>query len=203
MAEKWNPGARANAAGAGENAVNAKEAGTHNVAQDAADANFAVALELARQGLPLFPCGPDKRPLLRWKEAATADIEAVAAMWRQSPGALVGLLCGQHSGVYVLDADTDRATGERIGGQSLAALGFGHLLTDACQPRVRTPSGGVHPYFRYSGEGLGNTAGKLGPKLDTRGDSGYIVAPGTVAPAGRYAPENPIDWCALPPCRTP
>jgi hypothetical protein len=103
-----------------------------------------VALSLARAGLPVFPCGPDKRPLVRWKEAATCDPEAVAELWRRHPGALVGLPCGARSGLFVLDLDTDRATGERIGERGLAALRLGHLLTDPAHPRVRTPSGGRH-----------------------------------------------------------
>jgi hypothetical protein len=85
----------------------------------------------------------------------------------------------------VLDLDIDRGTGERIGERSLAALGFGHLLTDTRQPRVRTPSGGLHLLFAHPGEGTGTTAGRLGPKIDTRGDGGYVIGPGTVAPAGR------------------
>jgi hypothetical protein len=158
-----------------------------------------VAVELARQGLPTFPCGPDKRPLVRWKEAATADIEAVRALWRQHPGALVGLPCGQRSGLFVLDLDVCPETGERIGEQSLAALGLSHLLTDSAQPNVRTPSGGLHLLFAHPGEGFKNSVGRLGPWLDVRTEGGFIVAPGTVAPAGTYAPETPIDWHALPP----
>jgi len=44
---------------------------------------------------------------------------------------------------------------------------------------------------------LGNTSNKLGPKIDTRGNGGYVIAPGSVTPAGAYAlltgqmtPEN-------------
>jgi hypothetical protein len=198
MAETKGHGAWANAAGAGR-AFQASTISTANIARRDGDANLAVALELARQGLPVFPCGQDKRPLLRWKEAATCDPEAVLELWRQFPGALVGLPCGARSGLFVLDLDTDRATGAPIGEQSLAALGLSHLLTDARQPRVRTPSGGLHLLFRHPGPNFNNTAGKLGPKLDTRGEGGFVVAPNTVAPAGRYTSEGPIAWGALPP----
>jgi hypothetical protein len=198
MAGIENPGALAGAAGAG-NAFHATAVRIPKIAQGEADENLRVALELALQGLPVFPCGPDKRPLVRWKEVATCDPEVLRELWRQHPGALVGLPCGGRSGLFVVDLDTDRATGERTGEASLRAPGLGHLLHDARQPRVRTPSGGVHLLFRHPGPGFGNTAGKFGPKIDTRGDGGYIIAPGTAAPAGRYTPEGPIAWDALPP----
>jgi len=164
-----------------------------------AKGNGQVALDLARAGLPVFPCGPDKRPLVKWKEAATADPATVAGWWRQHPAALVGLPTGARSGVYAADCDIDRETGETVGEASLAALGCGVLLTDPAQPRVRTASGGRHLLFAHPGEGFGNTASKLGPKLDTRGDGGFIIAAGSTGPAGRYTAETAIDWHALPP----
>jgi hypothetical protein len=163
------------------------------------DDNRDVALELARQGLPVFPCAPDKRPLIRWKEAIGAGLEDVADFWDRRPGALVGLPCGGASGLFVVDLDVDKATGERIGEASLRALGFGRLLTDPAQPRVRTPSGGLHLLFRHPGPGFGNTVAKLGPGIDTRSDNGYVIAPGTVTPKDRYTPETAIDWRGLPP----
>lgn len=137
--------------------------------------------------------------MVRWTGRATSDVAALETLWREFLGVLAGPPCGAASNVFVLDLDTDRATGEAVGGASLRALGFGHLATDASQPRVRAPSGGLHLLFRHPGEGFGNTAGKLGPKRDTRGDGGDVSAPGTVAPAGTSRPEAPRDWHALPP----
>jgi putative DNA primase/helicase len=170
-----------------------------DIARAARDDNRDVALALARQGLPVFPCDVSKRPLVRWTETATAEPEAVAELWRRHPAALVGLPCGAASGLFVLDADVDRATGERIGEQSLAALGLGHLLTDARQPRVRTPSGGLHLLFAHPGPGFKNSVGRLGPGLDVRTEGGYVVAAGSTGPAGTYRAETPIDWRNLPP----
>jgi putative DNA primase/helicase len=192
-----SPGARAGATG--DNALKKASAHFRNVAQDRRDNNRDMALSLARAGLPVFPCAPDKRPLVRWKDIAGAGLADVADFWQRHPGAMVGLPTGAASGVYVVDLDVDKATGERIGEASLEALGIGHLLTDPAQPRVRTPSGGLHLLFRHPGPGFGNTAGKLGPKIDTRGEAGYVIAPGTVTPKGRYTPEASIDWRNLPP----
>jgi hypothetical protein len=52
---------------------------------------------------------------------------------------------------------------------------------------VTTPSGGQHLYYRQpAGIGLGNTAGRLGWKIDTRGHGGYVVGAGSVIHGQRY-----------------
>jgi hypothetical protein len=146
-----------------------------------------VAASWARAGFPVFPCGPDKKPLTpHGFKDATADLDAVAAYWQAYPRALVGLPTGDTSGLFVVDLDTDRGTGEAIGEASLAALGLSHLIGTV--PTVATPSGGRHLYFRACG--LGSTTNKLGPKIDTRGNGGYIIAPGSVTPAGAYVLLN-------------
>lgn len=146
-----------------------------------------VAMNLARAGFPVFPCGADKKPLtVHGFKDASIDLGTVAAFWRAHPRALAGVPTGAASGLFVVDLDTDRETGEAIGEASLAALGFADLICTV--PTVATPSGGRHLYFRDCS--LGNTTGKLGPKIDTRGNGGYVIAPGSVAPAGGYALMN-------------
>ena len=51
---------------------------------------------------------------------------------------------------------------------------------------VRTPSGGLHLYFTAPDKSLGNTVGKLGRQIDTRGVGGYVVGPGSVCRTGYY-----------------
>src|SRR5262249_55897398 len=49
---------------------------------------------------------------------------------------------------------------------------------------------GCHLYFKNNRLPIGNTAGKLGPGIDVRGDGGYVVGAGSVHPSGhvyRYA----------------
>ncbi len=90
----------------------------------------------------------------------------------------VGLRTGQASGLFVLDVDSG-------GDESLAALGA--LPTTYT---VRTGSGGRHYYFRMpEGEPLGNSAGRLGKGLDTRGEGGFVVAPPSVSARGAYSVE--------------
>lgn len=146
-----------------------------------------VAMNLARAGFPVFPCGADKKPLtVHGFKDASIDLGTVSAFWRAHPRALAGVPTGAASGLFVVDLDTDRETGEAIGEASLAALGFADLICTV--PTVATPSGGRHLYFRDCS--LGNTTGKLGRKIDTRGNGGYVIAPGSVAPAGAYRLMN-------------
>lgn len=154
-----------------------------------------IAMDFARMGFPVFPCGPDKRPLTRngFKDA-TADIDAVAAFWRDHPSAMIGLQTGSASGLFVVDLDIEKITGKALGETTLAALGLSDLWNTV--PSVRTPSGGWHLYFRDAG--LGCTTKRIGAGVDTRGEGGYIIAPGSVAPGGAYVLNNgPITLATL------
>ena len=159
-----------------------------------------VALSLARAGIPVFPCRPDKKPCTAngFKDATT-DPSKVAAFWQANPRAMVGVPTGQASGLFVVDLDTEKDTGEALGEATLAVLGLSHLLIG---PGAKTPSGGRHLYFRADGlaEGLRNTVKLVGPGIDTRGDGGYVIAPGSTAPAGAYVACNGfLTPATLPP----
>jgi hypothetical protein len=47
---------------------------------------------------------------------------------------------------------------------------------------VRTGTGGIHVYFKYEGDDISISAGKLGPGLDIRATGGYVVAPPSIHP---------------------
>jgi len=161
--------------------------------------NADVALALAKSGQRVFPCDARKRPMAKWTTEASSDPEIVEQFWARAPDALVGLVTGISSGILVVDLDVDRETGEARGEESLEAIGLGRLLTDPSLVRVRTPSGGLHLYFAMPDAPLRNSVGRLAPGIDTRGEGGYVIAPGSVGPAGAYRPECEIDWRALPP----
>ncbi len=161
-----------------------------------------VAASWARAGFPVFPCRhvPEewrgelkkaKTPLTdHGFKDATTDLQTIADWWRRFPHALVGLATGSASGLFVVDLDIDKTTGETTGEASLAALGLSHLIGTV--PTVATPSGGFHLYFRDCGFRC-ITADKspiLGAGIDTRGDGGYIIAPGSVTPQGAYSLIN-------------
>jgi hypothetical protein len=79
----------------------------------------------------------------------------------------------------VLDVDTQHG-----GASTLKALAKEHgKLPETAQ--VLTGGGGAHAYFQHPGVEVRNSAGKLGPGLDIRGDGGYIIAPPSVHENGR------------------
>ena len=60
---------------------------------------------------------------------------------------------------------------------------------------------GRHLYFRTPEVPVRNTASKIAPGIDTRGDGGYVLAPPSIHPSGRrYAwsvdAANVITDCA-------
>ena len=124
--------------------------------------------------MPVFPCEPGGKRPLTYNGFWDASLEAarVEAWWGRWPAANLGVPTGERSGLLVLDVDP--ASG---GLESLAALEREHgPLPETA--RARTGGGGTHVFFSYpAGEVVRNSAGKLGPGLDVRGEGGYVVVP--------------------------
>lgn len=156
--------------------------------------NEQVAKSFADAGLPVFPCRAQdegdklaKSPLtFDGFKSATTDLSQIAAWWERHPTAVVGIPTGSVSGISVLDGDIDRSTGEAIGERQLGDLGL-------CSPlavKVRTQSGGVQFLFAHV-EGAKTSSHQVATNVDTRGEGGYIIAPGSVmANGGCYQYEG-------------
>lgn len=147
------------------------------------------ALALAADGMPVFPCRSDKRPLTAhgFKDATT-DQAQVRQWWSEWPHALPGVPTGEPSGLFVLDVD------RRPGADGFETLEANSWSINGTRAH-RTQSGGMHYLFRYPKDGgLGISAGKLGPGLDTRGDGGYVIW----WPAKGLDVSNPDSLDALP-----
>jgi len=178
--------------------------------------------------------------------AATLDFARIEQWWGANPGFGVGISCGP-AGLLVVDIDAherqlpdrDRLlpgiaisdsidlTGLANGFHTLGVLAALHGVTspadDETTLRVRTPSGGLHVWYRaHSGHrwqcSTGSGARALAWQVDVRAHGGYIIAPGTVTDAGLYEPVGiarepaPLpDWLArelertghLPPAYVP
>jgi len=139
-----------------------------------------------RNGLPVFPCARGgKKPLTPHgcKDAAT-DLRQVEAWAGTHPGCNWGAAMGR--GVVALDIDCKHGND---GGDALRRLVDAHgplppTLTNA------TPNRGQHRLFRVA-HIVKNSASKLAPGLDVRGDGGYIVIPPSSLRAGVYEWQDP------------
>lgn len=161
----------------------------------------AAALRYAATGWPVFLLSRTKQPLALCKPchklkterqphdpagcghltchgfyAATLDPRRIRAMFIEAPSGLLAIRTGALSRLVVVDVDgpTGRASLTR-------------LITDGLIPptrHVRTGGGGFHLYYRHPGGGarFTNSAKKLAPGIDVRGDGGYVVAAPSVHP---------------------
>jgi hypothetical protein len=144
--------------------------------------NRTVALKLAAAGVAVFPCNDEKRPLCKWRDESTTKESAVRAFWKTFPTAIVGVDLAK-AGLFVVDADRHNA--DKDGVTAWQALLAENDAADDRPPIVATPRNGLHYVYRQpEGGALGNSADKLAPGVDTRGEGGYIVAPGSVRQDG-------------------
>ncbi|MFG2299680.1 bifunctional DNA primase/polymerase [Actinacidiphila glaucinigra] len=124
----------------------------------------------------------------KWEQRATTDPDRIRAAWSHRPFN-VGIATGP-SGLLVVDLDVSKDNSSAdapSGAATFKALceRAGHGVPDTY--RVRTASGGEHLYFTTPpGVRLANTAGTVGPLVDTRAWGGYVVAAGSETYAGRY-----------------
>jgi hypothetical protein len=137
------------------------------------------ALALARKGLRVFPCVvAGKQPATAHGcKDATVDPSVISAWWRQLPDANIGVATGAASGIFVVDVDGLDAEAE------LRKLEVQHGALPATIEVITAR--GRHIYLRMPGAVVRNTAGKIAPGIDTRGDGGYVLAPPSVHPSGR------------------
>jgi zinc D-Ala-D-Ala carboxypeptidase len=131
-----------------------------------------AALALARAGIPVFPTGRDKRPRVRWRDMATTNPQTITRWWEDWPDCVPGVPMGAASGLFAVDADVDRETGERVGEKTLCELG---VDVGGYAHRASTPSGGLHLFYRWEPDWPKNSVKRL-PGVDTRSDGGFVVA---------------------------
>lgn len=110
---------------------------------------------------------------------ATRDLDAVAGWWRRWPDANIAVATGTMSGIWVLDVDPGHGGLETI---EALEVEHGELAPTWC---TETGGDGLHLWFRLGNAVVRNSAGRLGPGLDVRGEGGYVVAPPSRHRSGR------------------
>jgi hypothetical protein len=176
------------------------------------------------------PCLAQGRPCHGF-HAATTNIKYIDAWWGNNPAAGVGVACGP-ANLVVIDVDAHSAAipdrGRLLPGIAIhdavnldgLASGFDTLAllaafrrqpnpaSDDATLRVRTPSGGLHIWYRNPDTDVrfrcstgSSPKVALAWQVDIRAEGGYIVAPTTATDRGVYTPEGPArvparlpDW---------
>ena len=131
---------------------------------------------------------PGKHPhIWDWVNAATSDRRTIREWWTRWPNANIGGATGE---LLVVDIDPKKG-----GRASLARL----EAQDGPLPstwRSQTGGDGAHIFFCQPTDEppLGNSTGRLGPGLDTRGAGGYVVLP-----PSRHVSGQRYRWTATGP----
>jgi len=127
-------------------------------------------------GCPVFACDGQKRPLTEhgFKDA-TQDATLIRRMFAAPAATMIGMPTGEVTKLIVVDVDVKNGA---QGGAWLDANSHRMPQTRT----IKTASGGLHIYFRWT-RPTRNSASKIAPGIDVRGDGGYVI----VAPSPGYA----------------
>ena len=170
--------------------------------------NFNIANFLLRNGLGVFPlfsiregkctCGrpscqsPGKHPYFRknWKKAATCEQEKVKSWFEMGNKYNYAVATGKWSSdsekfLVVIDVDAPV-----------------HQILETLPPTFsyQTGSGGHH-FWYWSSFPIANSVSKLAPKVDVRGENGYVVVPPSKHVSGRdyvLHPNSKLEIATLP-----
>ncbi len=154
-----------------------------------------TALEYAGRGLSIIPCRPDKKPFIAWQRYQTkrATPAEIREWWAKWPTAMIGIVTGPISNLFVIDCDTEAGHAE------IEALLPEALVT----PIARTPRGGWHMYFLFP-EDIHLTIGAgIRPGIDFRGAGGYVIAPTSRSEKGVYQWQAELSFFDVPPAALP
>lgn len=148
-------------------------------------ADAAIAL-----GFPVFSCDANKRPLTdHGFKDATTDPAAIRRMFSDPRAVMIGMPTGEITGVVVVDVDMKPG---QQGGAWLDANSHRMPQTRT----IRTGTGGLHLWFHWPNQRVKNSASKIAPNIDVRGDGGYVIVPPSIgyAIADNAAVADIPDW---------
>ncbi len=147
-----------------------------------------AALDLYQHGLAVLPVGGDdgKVPKIQWgKWKRPIGRDCIGKLTEKFGTANIGIVC-HLSGVTVVDIDTaewNTTEVDQLVATMLARCGDTPL-------RTKTPSGGVHLWYRHNGERCANLRVQDGLPVDVKGVDGFVVVPPSVRPSGAHAGKS-------------
>ncbi|MDD4988486.1 MAG: bifunctional DNA primase/polymerase, partial [Candidatus Izemoplasmatales bacterium] len=142
-----------------------------------------LALTYLQRGYSVIPVGPEKRPLISWKEfqSRLATTEELVKWWTENPDAQIGIITGKVSNLTVIDVEAEGDFG---------------IVTDQTYI-IETGGKGRHYYFKYEPEF--RNAVRIFPLVDVRSEGGYVVAAGSTTSKGAYTAVNTLEVAKMTP----
>jgi len=129
-----------------------------------------AALEYQEKGYPIIPLNPyAKKPFFvieEFQKRKTTKIE-IEKWWKEFPTAMIGIMTGKISDLFVLDLDPDHDP------EQISEFIPDSIIT----PTSTTPRKGHHLYFKCPEDEKVTIKAGLMKGVDYRCNGGYIVAP--------------------------
>lgn len=152
--------------------------------------------QLDDNGIIYFPCNGKKPAIAKWSE--------LVASKKGRGNCNYGILCGNASGLTVVDLDKKSGDGVQSGVEFWDELLDQYNEGDALRtPTVKTGTGGYHIYFKYNPaiktgtqcvKGLDAQGYKIAYSIDIRSAGGYVVAAGSTHPDTKTTYKYEYDF---------
>ena len=153
-----------------------------------------AALAWCRAGFSVVPVNAAKIPTVTWKEQMTTawSEDQIVSHWSRRPHDNIAVIPGYNQ-FAVIDPDTYKAGGA----EALSELILETGLDRQSAPRVRTPRGGEHLWFKVC---QNVKSGPINDTIDIKSGQGYVVVPPSKGAAGAYVweTESVIDTDDIP-----
>ncbi|KAI8996036.1 bifunctional DNA primase/polymerase [Gaertneriomyces semiglobifer] len=171
--------------------------------------------KLLKKGFVPIPAHPkEKRPLGDWKEYNVSDWNKVLKCLR-GVRSNIGVLTGEKSGIVVVDIDKKEPKEDEAPNDDYSAetglSDWQEMIKEHGDPKTlkcRSPSGGLHYYFRWDdelGQSVATTSTRVMSRadgrlcgIDLRGDGGFIMAPPSSIKTGKYEWLDETEIAPLP-----
>ncbi len=158
----------------------------------------SAALYYAEQGLKVFPLQPGRKVPhsgFKWRDEATTNQQKIISWWQRWPNANIAIATGHLVDVIDIDGPPGVISWMHMKGLPpiLGTVSTPRWDDQKRQPKL-PPGGGNHLYIATKGHH--NAAGgraNMPPGLDVRGIGGYVCAPPSNMPNGRYTWRWPLE----------
>ena len=143
----------------------------------------------AQMPWPVFACNAEKQPVVATGyKAASRDMLTILEQFARPAAAMIGVPTGDASGLLVIDIDIKN-------GQNGGAWLDENADALPSTRTHKTRSGGLHLVFKMpTGFDIRNSASRIAPGVDVRGNGGYVIMP----PSPGYSIADSSEHADMP-----